>query len=130
MNIQKYITYWLESAEHDLDTAEGLFSSEKFDWCLFLGHLVLEKALKALYIMEHKHEFPPRTHNLVRLIQESTLEVDQETLLWLDRVNDFHIEARYPDYKREFYKICTRDFANHHLTKIKEMFTWLKSRLK
>ncbi|WP_051617491.1 HEPN domain-containing protein [Desulfonatronovibrio hydrogenovorans] len=73
---------------------------------------------------------PPRTHNLVRLVHESSLEMDQETLVWLDRVNDFHIEARYPDYKREFYKICTRDFALHHLEKIKEMFSWLKSHLK
>lgn len=130
MNIKEHIDYWLESAQHDMETAETLLTSGKFDWSLFLGHLVLEKALKALYVNEHGKELPPRTHNLIRLIQESSLKVDKETLLWLDRVNDFHIEARYPDYKREFYKICTKNFAEHHLNKIKEMFSWLKSRLK
>ncbi|WP_150112227.1 HEPN domain-containing protein [Desulfonatronovibrio hydrogenovorans] len=53
MNINDQLNYWLESAEHDLDTADSLFYSEKYDWCLFMGHLVLEKALKAVYVLEH-----------------------------------------------------------------------------
>ena len=130
MNINDHINYWIESAEHDLETAESLFSSEKYDWCLFLGHLVLEKALKAIFVLEHGHTFPPRTHNLVRLIQESSLTIDEETIVWLDRVNDFHTEARYPDFKRELYKMCTKEFTNKHLSKIKETFGWLKSHLR
>jgi HEPN domain-containing protein len=47
MKIDEHIKYWLNSADHDLDTAESLFSTGKYDWCLFLGHLVLEKGLKA-----------------------------------------------------------------------------------
>jgi|SRR6056297_2805831 len=130
MNIDDHINYWIVSAEHDLETAESLFSSEKYDWCLFLGHLVLEKALKAIFVFEHGQNLPPRTHNLVRLIQESSLTIDEETMLWLDRVNDFHIETRYPDVKREFYKMCTKEFTNEHLSRIKETFEWLKSHLK
>ncbi|MBW1738486.1 MAG: HEPN domain-containing protein [Deltaproteobacteria bacterium] len=45
MKINEHIKYWLNSADHDLETAESLLAAEKFDWCLFLGHLVLEKAL-------------------------------------------------------------------------------------
>ncbi len=130
MRTEDQIAYWLESAEHDLETAESLFSSKKYDWCLFMGHLVLEKTLKAIYVLESNGDLPPRTHNLVRLIKESSLKVDDETILWLDRINDFHIEARYPDFKREFYKICTRDFTQKHFFKVKETFTWLKSHLK
>jgi HEPN domain-containing protein len=130
MDPDDHINYWIESARHDLDTAETLFASEKFDWCLFLGHLVVEKALKAVYVAEHEYDLPPRTHNLVRLMQESSLDFDEETILWLDRVNDFHIEARYPDFKRAFHKLCTREFARWHLTRIKETFAWLTSHLK
>ena len=130
MKQDDHIDYWLEGARHDLDTAETLFASGKYDWCLFLGHLVLEKALKAVYAAEHGADLPPRTHNLVRLIQESSLEIDEETMLWLDRVNDFHIEARYPDFKREFRMICTREFARGHLSRIKETFAWVTSYLK
>ena len=41
-----HIDYWLNSANHDLDVAETLFQNEKYDWCLFIAHLVLEKTLK------------------------------------------------------------------------------------
>jgi HEPN domain-containing protein len=130
LEYQEQIDYWLNSAGHDLETAESLYSAAKYDWCLFLGHLVLEKALKAAYVMEHENELPPRTHNLVRLIQETSIPADEEIILWLDRVTDFHLEVRYPDYKNEFYKQCTQEFAYSQLTKIKELFSWIKSHLK
>ena len=40
----------MNSAENDPDTAEKLFAVEKSDGCLFLGHLMLETALKAHYV--------------------------------------------------------------------------------
>jgi len=40
MNKNEHIKYWLESADHDLETAESLFQAEKYDWCLFIGHLL------------------------------------------------------------------------------------------
>lgn len=50
MNIEKQVDYWRKSAAHDLSTAESLIKEKKFDWALFLGHLGLEKILKAIYI--------------------------------------------------------------------------------
>lgn len=130
MDRQRQIDYWLDSAVHDLEAAESLYSAGKYDWCLFLGHLVLEKALKAAYVRKHEDVLPPRTHNLVRLIQETSIPADEEMLLWLDLVTDFHLEVRYPDYKNEFYKQCTQKFANSQLLKIKEFFSCIKSHLK
>jgi predicted nucleotidyltransferase len=78
LEYQEQIDYWLNSAGHDLETAESLYSAAKYDWCLFLGHIVLEKALKAAYVMEHENELPPRTHNLVRLIQETSIPADED----------------------------------------------------
>ena len=37
-----HIDYWLNSANHNLDVAETLFQNEKYDWCRFIAHLVLE----------------------------------------------------------------------------------------
>ena len=42
-NKLRQIEYWVDSAVHDLDVAETLFKSGKYDWCLFIAHLVLEK---------------------------------------------------------------------------------------
>ena len=47
MEPKEHIEYWLKSAGHDLESAETLFEQKRYDWCLFLGHLVIENMLKA-----------------------------------------------------------------------------------
>lgn len=130
MEINEHIRYWLNSADHDLDTAESLFSAGKFDWCLFLGHLVLEKGLKAFYVKDNQNRMPPKTHNLVKLAEKTTIPLNDELKLFLDEVNDFNLEVRYPEYRQEFYKSCTKEFAEEYFDKIKEQYKWIKSLLK
>jgi HEPN domain-containing protein len=130
MKIDEHIKYWLNSADHDLDTAESLFSAEKYDWCLFLGHLVLEKGLKAFYVKDNENRMPPKTHNLVKLAEKTTIPLNAELKLFLDEVNDFNLEVRYPEYRQEFYKTCTKKFAEEYLHKIMEHYKWIKSLLK
>ena len=128
MNVQEQINYWLVSADHDLATAESMFEKKHFDWCLFIGHLVLEKALKARYVQDNQ-EIPPRIHDLLKLAKNSTLKLSIEQEKFLMYVNNFNMEARYPDEKLEFYKICDQHFANENFIKIKEMYQWLKSQM-
>ncbi len=116
------IKYWLKSAEHDLESASAIFSSERFDWSLFVGHLALEKLLKAFWIKNNNDPMPPRTHNLLKLAEESGLVLSDDEKLFLLEVNDFNIEARYPDNKFDFYKKCKREFAEVYLKKIKEFY--------
>ena len=130
MNIKEHIEYWLQSAEHDLDTAESLFQSKKYDWCLFLGHLVLEKTFKAIFVKNNNNEMPPKTHNLVRLAKVSEVTLSEESEVFLDEVNDFNLESRYPDHKLEFYKRCTKEYTDKYFKRIKEFYKWLKSQLK
>ena len=112
MKIEEHIDYWLESAEHDLDVADTLFGNGKYDWCLFIGHLVLEKALKALYLRDTQNKLPPKTHNLVKLAENtSTIKWTDEQKVFLDEINDFNLEVRYPDYKQMFYKQCTKKYT-------------------
>lgn len=92
MNIEQHIKFWLDSADHDLGAAESLFNSGKFDWCLFLGHLVLEKALKAVYVRDNANEMPPRVHNLVKLAEATELKLDEDIKLFLDEITDFNLE--------------------------------------
>lgn len=128
MNIQQHVNYWLESAAHDLEAAEALFQSMKYDWCLFVGHLVLEKTLKALYVRD-KHEIPPKVHNLVLLAENTTLSLSEEQRMFLADVNDFNLETRYPDFRMSFYKTCTKEFTEEQFSKIKEMHRWLLSQM-
>lgn len=48
MEKQDYIKYWVKTSEEDLKSMESVFQAEKYDWSLFIGHLSLEKVLKAL----------------------------------------------------------------------------------
>ncbi|MDL1956053.1 MAG: HEPN domain-containing protein [Candidatus Desulfofervidus auxilii] len=129
MKKEEHINYWLKSAEHDLEVAETLFQNEKFDWCLFIAHLVLEKTLKAYFVKQY-NKLPPKIHNLVRLAEISGLELTEEQKLFLDEVNDFNLEIRYPDYKFEFYKKCTKEFTKKYFEKIKDFYKWLLSQIK
>ena len=130
MKREEQIKYWLESAQHDLETAESLFASKKYDWCLFIAHLVLEKTLKALFVQNNKNDTPPKSHHLVNLAVLSKIELSDEQKIFLDEVNDFNLEVRYPEYKNELYKTCTNKFAEEYLLKIKEYYLWLKSQIK
>jgi HEPN domain-containing protein len=130
MTKEEHINYWIESAEHDLETSDTLFEADKYDWSLFIGHLVLEKLLKAVFVKNNENKIPPKVHNLVRLAELSLIDIDEERKVLLDKINDFNIEVRYPEYKNELYKTCTKEFAEENRNHIKELYQWLKSQLK
>jgi hypothetical protein len=48
---------------------------------------------------------------------------------WLDFITTFNIEARYGDYKREFYLMCDEDFTKMWIKRIEEILQWLKQLL-
>jgi HEPN domain-containing protein len=122
--MNSHAEYWIQSAGHDLDAAETLFQSNKYDWCLFIAHLVLEKTLKGLYA-KNSSDLPPRIHDLVRLADLAGIAFDDITLEFLDGVNSFNISTRYPDEKLKFHKTCTREFTEETFSRIKEIYQWL-----
>ena len=128
MNIKKQIEYWEKSAEHDLDTANSLIQEKKYDWALFLAHLVLEKMLKAIFVKKKK-SFPPKTHNLILLMKELEFEVSEDEYDFFEEVNTFNISTRYPDEQLKFYELCTKKFTLEKFEQIKLKYQWLKEKL-
>ena len=106
MTINEHIQHWIDSAENDLETANILFNSKKYEWCLFISHLVVEKAVKAVFVLNNDNKIPPKTHNLLKLAKKSNLHLSNEQELLFKEISSFNIEARYPQYKQEFYKLC------------------------
>lgn len=90
MAIKEHINYWLKTAAHDMEAAETLFQNRKYDWCLFIGHLVIEKILKAFYVRD-KQEIPPKMHNLVTLTENTNLSLSDEQMVFLANLNGFFI---------------------------------------
>jgi HEPN domain-containing protein len=129
MDVRKQVEYWEISAKHDLETAKSLIRSRKYDWALFVAHLVLEKILKALYAQE-KEAFPPKTHNLVTLLREIGIAISEEEYDFFEEVNTFNISTRYPDEQFKFYKLCTKKFTLEKFNEIEDKYRWLKKKLK
>ena len=113
-----------------MESAVSMFDSQKYDWCLFIGHLVLEKILKAIFVNRNDNKNPPKIHNLIRLAELSEIELNNQQKFLLDKINDFNIQTRYPDYKLTFYKKCTKEYANEYFCKIKELYEWFNYHLK
>jgi HEPN domain-containing protein len=125
MDKSELVQHWLDSAKEDLAVCETLFKNKHYDWCLFIGHLVLEKVLKALWVREHFPEPHPRIHNLNKLSEKIPLNLTDEQKTYLNRVNDFYLQGRYPKEKREFYKLCTPEFTQKQFDAIKDFYKWL-----
>jgi HEPN domain-containing protein len=129
MKKPEYIQYWVKTSEEDLSSMESIFISGKYHWALFIGHLCLEKILKALWIKSNKNDFPPRTHNLKKLAEEAQYILSEEEAALLLEINEFNLEARYPDYKQEFYKKCTKEFAEGYIGKIKDLYKCIANQI-
>jgi len=127
--MEKQVEYWLTESEKDLPVAESMLANGHYNWSLFVGHLVLEKLLKAIYVKEHQ-KLAPRIHDLVKLAKSINLNLSGQQLVFLSEVSDFNMESRYPDEKNQFLKQCNREFAEKYLKQIKEMYSWLKKQIK
>lgn len=92
--------------------------------------MILEKAIKAHIVNDTNNTIPPKIHDLIRLIKMTKLVVSDEMIDILDEANDFNIETRYPDYKKDFQQLCTLEFTQPRFNKIKDLYNWLKSNLK
>ncbi len=126
---KKLVNYWQKTADHDYKTMKSLFETKHYDASLFFGHIVLEKILKALVVEETK-DHAQYTHNLVRLAESSKVELNEKELSLLAEVNEFNIEARYPEQKLQFYKLCTKKYAENYIKEIDKLYKKLCQKLK
>ena len=108
----RLIKYWIDSSDDDYDTMVAMYKSQKYTWTLFIGHLMIEKLLKALHVKAN-NDYPPFIHNLVRLAEKCGLDLTEEQKLFLVTITAFNINARYDDYQLSFKQKCTPDLQRY-----------------
>ncbi|SDF16021.1 HEPN domain-containing protein [Dyadobacter soli] len=123
----KTYQHWIETSDRDFETMEHLYKSADYHWSLFIGHIVLEKLLKAC-VVKSTLAHAPFTHDLVRLAKSTDLEFSDEQLDWMDTITTFNINTRYDSYRQSFYLKCTPDFTSNWITKIKQLRSWIKEK--
>ena len=127
-NIDRFVNHWIESSDRDFNTMMNLYQSKDYSWSLFIGHLVIEKLLKALYI-KNKQEHPIPIHDLTRIADKAGIDCSDEILNQLDTITTFNINSRYEDIKQNFYLKCTSQFTRTWIDQITELRKWIKSQL-
>lgn len=121
MTKTEHIEYWIRSSDEDWETVTSLFTTGRYIHCLFFGHLALEKLCKALWVKNNESNIPPKIHNLVKLLQESNQDFNDEDLVFLEEFNDFQLEGRYPDYLFKIKNICTLEYTTSILNRVREI---------
>ena len=101
MNKQELINFWVAASDDDFDTMNAMFETKRYSWALFVGHLMIEKLLKA-YHVKVNDSVPPYIHNLIRLAEGCKINMNDEQRNFFATVTSFNINTRYDDYKMSF----------------------------
>ena len=129
MTKQDHIDYWLKTSEDDWRRFEFCANNKDYVFALFCLHLCIEKLTKALWVKDHKGNFPPKIHNLLALVERSSLNPDKTQYEFLDSLNQFQLEGRYPDYQGKIHKIATLTLVNEFSKKAKELRSCIRELL-
>ncbi len=129
MTKDEIAAYWVNASDTDFHAMESLFKNGHYTWSLFVGHLVIEKLLKA-YLVKCSDVEIPYIHDLVKIAEKAGIQLTERQKDFLDEVTTFNIKARYPDYKNRFYRKATKEFTKRYIAKIKEFRQWLLKKVK
>jgi HEPN domain-containing protein len=128
MTQEELVNYWIELSDDNYKSMINMFNAKEYMWSLFVGRLAVEKLLKAYYVRV-KEKKVPYIHDLYKLALECGVELSEDQKDALQYITLFNIQARYEDYKRDFYKKCTKEFTIKNIERIEELRKWLKEKI-
>ena len=115
---------WLAQVDYDIATAEQMLHAGRYIYVIFMSHMALEKALKAL-VTEETQQLPPRTHNLIDLAQRAQVVLSQEQQDFLGKINTTSVVVRYPDDLSAMVSQYPEAIARDYLERTKELLLWV-----
>ncbi len=115
---------WLDSADYDIETANHMLATGRYLYVIFMCHLALEKILKAI-AAEAKRQTPPKTHDLLYLVDLGGVNLSQDHLDFVGKINNASIPTRYPEDLAQIISAYPKKVAQDYLEKTKEIVEWL-----
>jgi HEPN domain-containing protein len=125
-NLDKKTEQWIKQSDYDIDTASYMFQGGRYFYSVFMCHLAVEKALKGLYY-EKLQEVPPKTHNLIFLLNQIGIKPPEEQGKFIIKLNSASIVTRYPEDLEKIQKQYTEVVTKEILSKCKEVLIWIKN---
>ena len=129
MTKQEHIDYWVETASKDWVVVQQLFDAKSYVHALFWVHLVLEKLCKAHWVKDNIANTPPKTHNLIVILENTKLQITDEDVDFFRAMNQFQLEGRYPDYANTIYKTYKEYNTKIIIDNVNVKRTWLLENL-
>ncbi len=123
--MDKQINDWLVAAEYDFQTAKAMLETGRYLYVTFMCQQTIEKTLKAIYAHK-KNEIPPRTHNLLYLVDALHLSITDADKELLGELNQFYLGGRYPGKISELAKVIDHNKAAYYLDKTQGVWQCLK----
>jgi len=124
------VEHWIRLADEDVITAKAMLKTKRYLWVGFLCHLIVEKALKAMY-SQRTNDIPPKIHNLLKLAELAGLVNDltdtQRDLL--NRLKNLYIDGRYEEYKEAIRKTLTPKICKTLITEVEDFLCMIKTKL-
>ena len=121
---------WLDRAAYDIDTAKAMLQTGRLIYVIFMCQQSLEKCFKALLAHEDKEIMP--IHNLRRLAElaEVIHEMDEPTLMKLDFLSSYYINARYKEDLQQLSRGITESVARDFIQFSEGVIAWLCQKIK
>lgn len=94
IDLDKTYKHWLSTSDNDFKTMMNLYKSKDYHWSLFIGHIVIERLLKA-GIVKATGEHSPFSHDLRYLAKLSKIDFNSEHFIWFDTITTFNLNVRY-----------------------------------
>jgi HEPN domain-containing protein len=130
MNDLKNSQKWLDRVAYDMDTAKAMLQTGRLIYAIFMCQQSLEKCFKALLAYQNKEILP--IHNLRRLAELSDVihDLDESTLIKLDFLTNYYINARYKEDLQQLPKGITESVVKDFIQFSEGLITWLCQKMK
>jgi len=103
---------------------QRIFSAGEYAWALFLGHLAIEKLLKACCARQLGSNVP-KIHDLTRLAKRAGLSLTAEQEDCLDRLTMLQVNVRYHEERVVLRGRAGKMVAKRYMKEIAEIREWL-----
>lgn len=87
------------------------------------------EALKAI-VVDRRKESPPKTHDLLRLIDLAKISVPDKHMPIIAHLNEASVPTRYPEDMSKLVRNYNRLAAQRYLKETKGLLQWLRSLMK